>query len=195
MRKLNFSFRFQIIIPYRGEHYNVLRLRVCGDLGQVLFSPFHLKDEESIRKALTHSNVAFNLIGREFETRNFNFDDVHVHGARRLAKIARESGVKRFIHVSHVNAAENPKVREKLLLALNYSDFFLKVKEEKINFLIKWLINVTLLFILLQKLFLPKGSAWLRSKWLGEQAVLEEFPDATIIRSVDVYGRGDHFIE
>jgi len=113
-RKLNVTSCFQLIIPYRGEHYNVLRLRVCGDLGQVLFSPFHLKDEESIRKALTHSNVAFNLIGREFETRNFNFDDVHVHGARRLARIARESGIKRFIHVSHVNAAENPKVRKHL---------------------------------------------------------------------------------
>ena len=46
-----------------------------------------------------------------------------------------------------------------------------------------------------QKVFLPKGSAWLKSKWKGEQAVLEEFPDATIIRSVDVYGRGDHFLE
>jgi NADH dehydrogenase (ubiquinone) 1 alpha subcomplex subunit 9 len=101
----------QIIVPYRGDHYNALRLRVVGDLGQVLFSPFHLRDEESIRKAITHSNVVFNLIGREFESRNFTFDDVHVHGARRLAKLAREAGVKRFIHVSHVNAAEHPEVR------------------------------------------------------------------------------------
>jgi len=144
----------QIVVPYRGDHYNVRRIRVCGDLGQVLFSPFDLRDEESIRKAMTHSNVVFNLIGREFESRNFTFDDVHVAGARRLAKIARQSGVKRFIHISHVNAAENPR-----------------------------------------RLFLPKGSAWLRTKWLGEQAVLEEFPDATVIRSVDVYGRNDHFLE
>lgn len=143
----------QMIIPYRGDHYSSLRLKVCGDLGQVLFTPYELRDEESIRRSLTHSNVVFNLIGREHETLNYNFDDVHVEGPRRLAKIARESGVKRFIHISHVNAKENP-----------------------------------------DKVFLPKGSAWLKSKWHGEQAVLTEFPDATIIRSVDTYGDGDYFL-
>jgi NADH dehydrogenase (ubiquinone) 1 alpha subcomplex subunit 9 len=40
----------QIIVPYRGEHYDVLRLKLVGDLGQVLFFPFYLRDEESIRK-------------------------------------------------------------------------------------------------------------------------------------------------
>ncbi len=40
----------QIIVPYRGDHYDVLRLKLVGDLGQVLFFPFHLRDEDSIRK-------------------------------------------------------------------------------------------------------------------------------------------------
>ena len=46
----------------------------------------------------------------------------------------------------------------------------------------------------MQKVFLPGGSEWLRTKWHGEQAVLEEFPDATIIRSTDVYGLDDSFL-
>ena len=29
---------------------------------------FHLKDEESVRKAVQHSNVVINLIGRDYET-------------------------------------------------------------------------------------------------------------------------------
>ena len=40
--------------------------------------------------------------------RNFTFDAVHLEGAQRLARIARESGVERFIHMSHLNAQPNP---------------------------------------------------------------------------------------
>merc|ERR1712025_1075249 len=97
----------QIIIPYRCEPYWVERLRMCGDLGQVLFFPFHLKDEDSIRKVLQYSNVAINLIGQDAETRNFSFEDVHIDGAARLARIAKECGVEKFIHVSHLNAKKD----------------------------------------------------------------------------------------
>jgi hypothetical protein len=38
-----------MILPYRGDHYKMMPRKVCGDLGQVLFTPFHLKDDESIR--------------------------------------------------------------------------------------------------------------------------------------------------
>jgi len=40
--------------------------------------------------------------------RNFTFDAVHVEGAQRLARIARESGVEKFIHMSHLNAQPHP---------------------------------------------------------------------------------------
>lgn len=143
----------QLILPYRGDNYDVFRLKLVGDLGQVLFHPFHLKDEESIRQSVKYSNVVINLIGRDWETKNFSFDDVHVEGARRLARISREMGVEKFIHVSALNVT--PKPEPKML----------------------W-----------------KGSGVLRSKYYGEIAVKEEFPDATILRPSIVYGLEDRWM-
>ncbi|XP_046747656.1 NADH dehydrogenase [ubiquinone] 1 alpha subcomplex subunit 9, mitochondrial [Diprion similis] len=99
----------QMVLPYRGDEYDIKRLKVTGDLGQVLFHPFDLRDEDSIRKCIKYSNVVINLIGREWETKNFKFDDVNVEGARRLARLAKEAGVERFIHLSALNASLNPE--------------------------------------------------------------------------------------
>lgn len=143
----------QIIIPYRGDTYDILRLRVSGDLGQVLFLPYYLKDEESLAKAVKYSNVVINLVGCDWETKNFKFDDVHVKAARAIARAAKKAGVERLIHFSALNAAEFP-----------------------------------------EPIILPNGSGFLASKYRGEQAVLEEFPEATIFRPADIYGQEDRFL-
>jgi NADH dehydrogenase (ubiquinone) 1 alpha subcomplex subunit 9 len=70
----------QLVLPYRGDFYDVAPLKMCGDLGQVYFTPYNLKDENSIRKALKHSNLVINVVGREWETRNFSFEDIYVKG-------------------------------------------------------------------------------------------------------------------
>lgn len=70
----------QLVLPYRGDFYDVQHLKVCGDLGQIYFTPYNLKDEASIRKALKYSNVVINVIGRDWETRNFGFEDIYVEG-------------------------------------------------------------------------------------------------------------------
>lgn len=76
-----------------------------------MFVPYDLRDEASIYKAIQYSNVVINLVGRDWETKNFSFHDVHVKGARTLARLAKEAGVEKFIHVSALNAVSNPKVR------------------------------------------------------------------------------------
>ena len=58
-----------MVVPYRGPEYDVDPYKLMGDLGQILFTPFNLKNEESIRKAMKHSNVVVNLIGRDWETK------------------------------------------------------------------------------------------------------------------------------
>ena len=74
------------------------------------FKHLCLQDEESIRKSMKYSDVVINCIGREYETRNFKFKDVNVTGPATLARIAKEMGVKRFIHISSINASDNPQV-------------------------------------------------------------------------------------
>ncbi|XP_017786561.1 PREDICTED: NADH dehydrogenase [ubiquinone] 1 alpha subcomplex subunit 9, mitochondrial [Nicrophorus vespilloides] len=143
----------QLILPYRGNNYETMRLKLCGDLGQVLFQPYYLKDLESIDKALKYSNVVINLVGRDWETKNFSFQDVHVKGARDLARAAKKAGVEKFIHLSALNC-DGPN----------------------------------------EAIFSRQGSKFLSSKWEGEQAVLEEFPEATIFRPSDVYGQEDRFL-
>jgi len=144
----------QVICPYRGEAYFYRQLKLAGDLGQILFFPYDLRDEESLYKVMKYSNVVINLVGRDWETKNFSFKDVNVDGARNIARIAQECGVDKFIHFSHLNAQPDPP------------SFFQK-----------------------------GGSKYLKTKWEGEQAVREEFPEAVIFRPADVYGPGDRFLQ
>eukprot|EP00123_Amoebidium_parasiticum_P022382 comp8627_c0_seq2/m.3919 comp8627_c0_seq2/g.3919 ORF comp8627_c0_seq2/g.3919 comp8627_c0_seq2/m.3919 type:complete len:369 (-) comp8627_c0_seq2:74-1180(-) len=95
----------QIIIPYRGDEMSFRHLRPMGDVGQIVFPEFQLRDYDSILQSVKYSDVVFNLIGRDYETRNFNFDDVHVEGAKMIAKACAEAGVERLIHVSALGAA------------------------------------------------------------------------------------------
>ena len=41
--------------------------------------------------------------------RNFNYSAVHADGAARIAHIAKQEGVERLVHVSHLNAAPDSK--------------------------------------------------------------------------------------
>ncbi|XP_003747014.1 NADH dehydrogenase [ubiquinone] 1 alpha subcomplex subunit 9, mitochondrial [Galendromus occidentalis] len=103
-----------MVLPHRCDPYLMMRLKVAGDLGQIQFHFFDLRDEKSIAAAMQYSNVVINLIGKDQASGNFSLDDVHVKGARSIARLARESGVEKLIHFSALNAAEKP---EKLMFA------------------------------------------------------------------------------
>ncbi|CAO2606692.1 NADH dehydrogenase [ubiquinone] 1 alpha subcomplex subunit 9, mitochondrial [Lemmus lemmus] len=136
----------QVIIPYRCDIYDTMHLRPMGDLGQIIFLEWDARDKDSIWRAVQHSNVVINLIGRDWETRNFDFEDVFVKIPQTIAQVSKEAGVERFIHVSHLNA------------------------------------NIR------------SSSRYLRSKAVGEKEVRSAFPEATIIRPSDIFGREDRFL-
>ncbi|XP_065836060.1 NADH dehydrogenase [ubiquinone] 1 alpha subcomplex subunit 9, mitochondrial-like [Oscarella lobularis] len=135
----------QLIIPYRGDDHDTRHLKLMGDLGQVHMIPYGLKDEKSVREAVRHSDKVVNLIGRDFETRRFSFDDALNCGARTIARASKEAGIERLVHVSALNASPD------------------------------------------------SPSKFLRAKFAGEEAVREEFPQATIMRPSNIVGREDRF--
>ncbi|KAI1399739.1 NAD(P)-binding protein [Hypoxylon fuscum] len=96
----------QVVIPYREEMAK-RHLKVTGDLGRVAFVEYDLHNTESIEASVRHSDVVYNLVGRNYPTKNFSMDDVHVEGTERIAEAVAKYDVDRYIHVSSYNADPN----------------------------------------------------------------------------------------
>ncbi|XP_058501613.1 NADH dehydrogenase [ubiquinone] 1 alpha subcomplex subunit 9, mitochondrial [Solea solea] len=94
----------QVVIPHRCDQYDLMYFRPMGDLGQMIFMEWDPRNKDSIKRALEHSNVVINLVGREWETRNYRFEDVFVTIPQQIARAAKEAGVSKLIHMSHLNA-------------------------------------------------------------------------------------------
>lgn len=88
-----------IVVPYR-EEMNKRHLKVSGDLGRVVFLEMDLRNTASIDECVRHSDIVYNLIGRNYPTKNFDFESVHVEGTRRIASAVAKYDVDRFIQVS-----------------------------------------------------------------------------------------------
>jgi NADH dehydrogenase (ubiquinone) 1 alpha subcomplex subunit 9 len=96
----------QCVIPFRGDGDDVRHLRLMGDLGMINPIPFDVRNEQSIYEAVKHSNVVINLLGREFPTRNFSIKAANVDSAETIARISKEAGVNRFLHMSVLGAGD-----------------------------------------------------------------------------------------
>ncbi|KAJ2776590.1 Protein-lysine N-methyltransferase efm5 [Coemansia javaensis] len=97
----------RVIVPYRGLAEHIRHLRPTGDLGMVVPMEFDLRNPRQIEECVRHSDVVINLIGRNYETKNFSLEQVHIEGARLIAEVSREAGVSRLIHVSNIAARTN----------------------------------------------------------------------------------------
>ncbi|KAF9267519.1 NAD(P)-binding protein [Marasmius fiardii PR-910] len=100
----------QVIVPYRDED-DKRHLKLMGDLGQIVPMEWDIRNETQIAECLRHSDIVFNLVGRDYETKNFTYSQVHVEGAHRVARIAADVGVPRLVHLSHLNASHDSKSR------------------------------------------------------------------------------------
>ena len=62
-----------------------------------------------LKEAIKNSDIVINLIGILYETRKQKFYNIHSSIPEAVAKICKESDVKKFIHVSAIGASENSK--------------------------------------------------------------------------------------
>lgn len=92
-----------VVVPFREEMAK-RHLKVSGDLGRVVFVEYDLYNTQSIEESVRHSDVVYNLVGRDYPTKNYSLEDVHVEGAERIAEAVAKYDVDRFIHVSSYNA-------------------------------------------------------------------------------------------
>jgi len=96
----------QVIIPYRDEDEK-RHLKVTGDLGQIVPMEWDMRNELQTEECLRHSDIVYNLVGREYETKNYDYTSVHVTGAKSIASIAARNGIPKLVHVSHLNASQD----------------------------------------------------------------------------------------
>ncbi|KAK4482366.1 hypothetical protein RD792_009519 [Penstemon davidsonii] len=102
----------QVLVPFRGSEESPRHLKLMGDLGQIVPMKYNPRDENSIKAVMAKANVVINLIGREYETRNYSFEEVNHQMAQQLAVISKEhGGIMRYIQVSCLGASPSSPSR------------------------------------------------------------------------------------
>ncbi|GMN50420.1 hypothetical protein TIFTF001_019583 [Ficus carica] len=102
----------QVLVPFRGSEDSQRHLKLMGDLGQIVPMQYNPRDEDSIKAVMAKANVVINLIGREYETRNYSFEDVNHFIPEQLATIAKEhGGIVRFVQVSCLGSSASSPSR------------------------------------------------------------------------------------
>jgi len=79
-------------------------LKLKGDVGQVGLVNIAIDDEALLPAFVANNDAVINLVGILHESGGQRFDRVHHVGPARLARLAREAGVARFVHISAIGA-------------------------------------------------------------------------------------------
>ncbi|CAM6121076.1 unnamed protein product [Calypogeia fissa] len=95
----------RVIVPYRRSEDDCKHLRDMGSTGQVMPLRYDISDEDSIQAAIAGSNVVVNLIGRDYESHSFSFEEQNVWIPERISRLVAEHGsIDRYVHVSALGA-------------------------------------------------------------------------------------------
>lgn len=140
-----------IIFPCRTRKLKTLEseklkfLRLSGFLGQIYINKdTNFNDPNALNRLIKPSNIVINLIAGLNTYKNISdFEEANINIPRKLARISKNSGIKKFIHFSKIGVCP---------------------KSESLD---------------------------LRTSYWGEKAVLEEFPNATILRLGPTVGFAD----
>jgi len=120
-------------------------LQPMGAVGQIHAVQANVRYPQSVEAAVAGADLVINFVAVLAASGEQTYNALHVRGARAVAKAAKASGAKQFVHISALGANRKS----------------------------------------------PSGYG--RTRALGEEAVLEEFPEAIILRPSIVFGPEDDF--
>ncbi|KAG7740542.1 hypothetical protein KL932_002901 [Ogataea haglerorum] len=97
-----------LVCPFRNEMAK-RQLKPMGDLGVVNYIECDIRNLRSLEESVCRSDIVFNLIGSDQNTKNFSMEDANVESIRRIAELCTAYEVPRLVHVSSYNADPNSK--------------------------------------------------------------------------------------
>jgi NADH dehydrogenase len=85
-----------------AERYpeEALFLKTAGFVGQINLIPANVTSKESIKQAIKNSDTVINTVGVLYNKGNQNFRKLHTEAAGNIARIAKEVGCSKLIHIS-----------------------------------------------------------------------------------------------
>ncbi len=81
-------------------------LKPAGNVGQIVPDYADLAKPESLKGKVDNSAAVINLVGILYESGKHSFSRIHAQGAEKLAKLAKEAGVPRFVQVSALGVSK-----------------------------------------------------------------------------------------
>ena len=95
------GFKLRAVMRRPNE---ALFLKTAGRTGQIELVQGNIRDAASVRAALEGASAVVNAVGILYETGPQKFDAVQSAGAARLATLAAEQGIDRFVQISAIGA-------------------------------------------------------------------------------------------
>ena len=83
---------------------DALFLKPMGAVGQIAPVYGDVRSEKAVAAAVAGVDLVVNAVSLGIQTRRDRFADVHVNGARRVARLAAAAGVKRLVHLSGIGS-------------------------------------------------------------------------------------------
>jgi len=77
---------------------------LAGAGGQIELQTANVCDEDTVVEAVRGATGVVNAVGLYVEQGKATFDAIHVEGAERVARRAREAGIRRLVHISGIGA-------------------------------------------------------------------------------------------
>lgn len=81
-----------------------LFLKPYGAVGQVSILATNIRDEASVRRAIDGADAVVNLVGILASSGSQTFQAIQYEGAKLVADIAKEAGIKNFVQLSAIGA-------------------------------------------------------------------------------------------